>query len=495
MPPQNYPSWYKPEPNSMRDREAAVRKEDRAARVTERLARFEELKNKGNDAFKAADYRTAHDLYHQALKAVGETNTTRKKDALPAWLNLIQVYTKTNMPDLAEKAATAALSIDPRNVKARFRRGVARKQRMMHHSAITDFELALKVDPHLKEAQVQLAETREQWDNGIGFHTGKEKKEDEAPGIDERGLSSDEESDSEDFRHEGNGRPCKLHNQSRCTAGTSCQFSHAPDISAERDLLGRNVCKNFIIDRCPLSMEECKFSHSKAYLPSGLAKGHPKWYEVQGSVDAARDLYDHWQTARAKKSKRRGESSSGMATSGFETDSRTSSRPSARLRAYEDPMARVAQREDRLMRMASTQLDHDYTDAEFDYLCEHGVNPYIDSSAAIERALADFRRNPAMAFRRSARTADYDEDGDHDDYDDDDDEDEDEDDEDEGDEDGQGDERTPAQRRFLKAMMSELDHGYTEDEFEYLCSEGYNPYVDYPEDIERALARRANATS
>lgn len=50
-------------------------------------------------------------------------------------------------------------------------------------------------------------------------------------------LSTGYESDSNDYRHRGNGFPCKFYNHDGCSRGTTCSYSHAPDNKSQRDEL------------------------------------------------------------------------------------------------------------------------------------------------------------------------------------------------------------------------------------------------------------------
>ena len=50
-------------------------------------------------------------------------------------------------------------------------------------------------------------------------------------------LEIEDESDSEDFAHAGNGTPCKFYNRGACRHGPRCRFKHAPDRKSVRDEL------------------------------------------------------------------------------------------------------------------------------------------------------------------------------------------------------------------------------------------------------------------
>lgn len=45
------------------------------------------------------------------------------------------------------------------------------------------------------------------------------------------------QSDSSDYKHEGNGIPCWYNNHDGCKHGSKCHFKHAPDIKSVRDEL------------------------------------------------------------------------------------------------------------------------------------------------------------------------------------------------------------------------------------------------------------------
>lgn len=50
-------------------------------------------------------------------------------------------------------------------------------------------------------------------------------------------LDLEDESDSEDYAHKGNGTPCRFYNRHGCTHGARCRFTHAPDRKSVRDEL------------------------------------------------------------------------------------------------------------------------------------------------------------------------------------------------------------------------------------------------------------------
>ncbi|EJD52364.1 TPR-like protein [Auricularia subglabra TFB-10046 SS5] len=298
------PYWYKKEPNEERDCDVVARQEKRLAIKEEREDLVEELKSKGNAAFKAGDYPAAEQLYNQALDAT----RMRPRLGLPIMLNLIQTFLKMDRPDDAKYLADAALLVDPKNIKARYRRGLARKARGQPRAAIIgvpcfssawhltddgveDFETILELDPNCEEAKAQLLNTAKEVARAdpdvLGPDDGYDTSDDEEPAINSMPFPPDDgdESDTSDYFHEGNGTPCRYYNQSRCKRGVECSFSHAPDPRAVRDKLGRNVCLDFIMGVCTHSLNRCYFSHSTIYLPVEERKGKPyRWWRDKKEV-------------------------------------------------------------------------------------------------------------------------------------------------------------------------------------------------------------------
>lgn len=166
------------------------------------------------------------------------------------------------------------------------------------------------------------------------------------------------------------------------------------------------MCKNFLIGRCKYGLERCYFSHSKAYLPSGIKEGKkPKWWETRDSLDEARELYDLWQDRRAAKE------AGGFRDAGSEewddsddeddgfdgdidpeqaveelfrdlrkTKNEAIARGAAAPGWQNSGSARRTgqERGSELVDLLKRELDLGYTEAEFEHLCVNGVNPYTD---------------------------------------------------------------------------------------------------------------------
>ncbi|KAF8553338.1 hypothetical protein OG21DRAFT_1254691 [Imleria badia] len=166
----------------------------------------------------------------------------------------------------ASEAAEKALDGDPKSVKARYRRAMARKKMEMWRAAAIDFRVVLRLDPRYQEVKKELAYVEK-------CHRENLFLEDEDP------------FESSDCELGGNGKPCKYYNHTECTKGRACPFSHAPDNQSERDALGRNVCRYYLMGVCRFG-ERCSYLHSKEFL---LQKG---WWSTVEGIDKAKKIYE-----------------------------------------------------------------------------------------------------------------------------------------------------------------------------------------------------------
>ncbi|KAJ7144968.1 hypothetical protein C8R43DRAFT_829481, partial [Mycena crocata] len=229
----------------------------------------------GNDLFRQEKYAEAAAMYNAAV----ETNGSH-----PIYMsNLAATYLKLKDYEMAEKAASLALIHDTRMIKARFRRGLARKESNQLIAAQRDFETILREDPNCAEAKTELVAVqriREFYggsEAGTGSTTNYEYPAPSHPPLPVLPMWHLAESDSEDSSgsesdedvdHVGNGIPCKHHNRKPdgCAKGASCVYSHAEDARSMQDTRGRNVCLYFILGSCKFG-DRCLYSHSKEYLP------------------------------------------------------------------------------------------------------------------------------------------------------------------------------------------------------------------------------------
>ncbi|KAI0311175.1 hypothetical protein OF83DRAFT_1177837 [Amylostereum chailletii] len=239
----------------------------RAAKREEKRLKAEDLKEKGNVAFKHKDYRLAIDLYEGAIRAYEPT---------PIYLsNIAAAYLKLERFVAAKHYAQRAILHDPTFVKGRYRRGLARKGLNELKAAAIDFSLVLQQDPTLAEARAELRETRERLAAGEGEDTSGTESDDAYPHLDHPQMEIASASDSSDFEHEGDGEPCRAYNHEGCEEGRDCPRSHAPDIESIRDKLGKNVCLHYVLNHCPRAASTCPYAHTRAYLPKN------RWYDDQ----------------------------------------------------------------------------------------------------------------------------------------------------------------------------------------------------------------------
>ncbi|KIJ67435.1 hypothetical protein HYDPIDRAFT_25888 [Hydnomerulius pinastri MD-312] len=150
----------------------------RAAKAEERTARSEKLKDEGNALFRKGDYLGAAEFYQ---KAVAIHSSVAKPVLLT---NLAAAYLKLGMAAEACFTTTDALLADPRSIKARFRRGVARQEMNMLDAAAADFRTVICLDPGNREAKSRLDFVEELFYSGDSIETGL--SDDEYPFGDEK---------------------------------------------------------------------------------------------------------------------------------------------------------------------------------------------------------------------------------------------------------------------------------------------------------------------
>jgi hypothetical protein len=118
-------------------------------------------KEEGNKAFKECDYRQASVHYTQAVDTINALPLNEVKDAsdtLKAALsNRAACSLKLGDPENALADAIAVLEIDPKHVKANFRRGMALHALERYREACPVLSKALELEP--KNAQIKAALT------------------------------------------------------------------------------------------------------------------------------------------------------------------------------------------------------------------------------------------------------------------------------------------------------------------------------------------------
>ena len=154
----------------------------------------------------------------------------------------------------AEGAASTALRRDPKLLKARYRRALARKGQgnyagaligsypLTDHSegrpqfCVKDLYDVLQIDPTCQEAIDARGEIFE-----VGGHLQDPTEVVEGEEWDPRPEDTPEypetpvPSDTEEYTHFGNGIPCRYYNHEGCNQGERCKFKHAADNRSVRD--------------------------------------------------------------------------------------------------------------------------------------------------------------------------------------------------------------------------------------------------------------------
>ncbi|RDA85059.1 hypothetical protein CP532_3127 [Ophiocordyceps camponoti-leonardi (nom. inval.)] len=111
-----------------------------------------DLKNQGNKAFAAGDFPTAVTLYTKAIDL---------NDKEPTFFtNRAQAHIKAEAYGYAISDAGKAIELNPRLVKAYYRRGLARAAILRPKEAVDDFKECVKLDPNNKDARLKLEECK-----------------------------------------------------------------------------------------------------------------------------------------------------------------------------------------------------------------------------------------------------------------------------------------------------------------------------------------------
>ncbi|RYP79820.1 hypothetical protein DL769_002765 [Monosporascus sp. CRB-8-3] len=108
------------------------------------------LKNDGNKAFAAHDWPKAVELYTKAIQLDDKEPTF--------YTNRAQANIKLEAYGYAIADATKAIELNPKLVKAYFRRAVAYAAIFKPRDAVKDFKECARLDPNNKDAKLKLAE-------------------------------------------------------------------------------------------------------------------------------------------------------------------------------------------------------------------------------------------------------------------------------------------------------------------------------------------------
>ncbi|EMD36003.1 hypothetical protein CERSUDRAFT_96226 [Gelatoporia subvermispora B] len=235
-------------------------------------------KDKGDRLFKEGEYAIAAEWYREAA---------RHHAPKPVYLtSLAAALIKIERWEAAESAADRALRGDPANLKARYRRGVARKGQKKYLDAIRDFRCVLYHEPTSEDAQRELDATLP-----LLFGQTEDEDYEDPPFDDSRVWEVATQSDTDDYKHTApSNKPCQAYNHAGCARGTACPYVHAPDWRSARDAAGRNVCLWWLLGDCvwdDFYAGGCPYAHDDAQLPS------PWWskeYRLKAIEEEFREL-------------------------------------------------------------------------------------------------------------------------------------------------------------------------------------------------------------
>ncbi|GJJ73831.1 RNA polymerase II-associated protein 3 [Entomortierella parvispora] len=112
-----------------------------------------ELKEQGNNYFKKGDFHGAIKSYTSSMEH------DPSNSVLP--INRAMAYLKLDMYTEAEADCSLGILLDKKNVKAHWRRGIARRSLGRLEESKRDFELALVLDPSNKAVKEELIKVKE----------------------------------------------------------------------------------------------------------------------------------------------------------------------------------------------------------------------------------------------------------------------------------------------------------------------------------------------
>jgi len=127
--------------------------------LEECLAEAAQHKSDGNDYFKAAQNQDACSCYELAVKFLSKhkDNAAARELLVSLYTNLAATRNKLELWASADSSATSALELDANNLKALFRRGVARFNMGQLHTAKSDLNTVCRSDTKNRDARTVLA--------------------------------------------------------------------------------------------------------------------------------------------------------------------------------------------------------------------------------------------------------------------------------------------------------------------------------------------------
>lgn len=127
----------------------------------EKLTEAGKLKDEGTQLFKEKRFAEACQSYEDAATFLAEDRGADGEALfLTCKLNTSQCFLSQNLFPEAASSATAVLKKDGNNVKALYRRGLARNHMGLSEEALADLTLALSLDPDNKAVQLEIAKAK-----------------------------------------------------------------------------------------------------------------------------------------------------------------------------------------------------------------------------------------------------------------------------------------------------------------------------------------------
>uniref|UniRef100_A0A1I8HFH2 RPAP3_C domain-containing protein n=1 Tax=Macrostomum lignano TaxID=282301 RepID=A0A1I8HFH2_9PLAT len=160
----------------------AAAAQDEAAPAQPPADEFDAAKEAGNQLFKAGNYARAVKLYDKCSEL-------RPNDPV-SYTNRAVCYIKLDQPNDAVYECNMALELEPNNMKAIFRRGVARKMLGFYRESLLDFNLAKSFDPLNKQIAKEIAEVESAMRKSAGRRVLVEEVEDEDDDEEEAGQDA-----------------------------------------------------------------------------------------------------------------------------------------------------------------------------------------------------------------------------------------------------------------------------------------------------------------
>ncbi|KAL0951723.1 hypothetical protein HGRIS_008397 [Hohenbuehelia grisea] len=187
-------------------------------------SKADKKKAEGNEHFRNGRYYDAINCYDSAISLGGSKSV--------CFANMAMGFLKVEQFKMAANAASKAFEYDPKNVKARYRRAVARKEMMNYKAAVIDLETILRHAP-CDEARNELRKVRELRSNAkIWFEaTDGTVSDDDWPHYDHDPLwSNDEGSFDEEYYFDGDYSEVDYSDEED---GEGCSGEESADYSRE----------------------------------------------------------------------------------------------------------------------------------------------------------------------------------------------------------------------------------------------------------------------